>query len=568
TSIGNSAFSGCTGLTEVAIGNSVTSIGNSAFNGCTGLTEVAIGNSVTSIGSFAFNNCTGLKSVSIPEGVTSIGSGVFSYCTGLTEVAIGNSVTSIGESVFQCCYQLQKVTIGSSVAEIGYNTFLECPILSIECLATVPPKLPGADFGKDVCIFVPSGCGAAYRAAEYWSEYNIIDINPANAVEVTVSKPGYLAVDVDNQGIALKNVTILKVHGKINLTDFSVMRNNMTSCYSIDLSDAECDEIPADAFSNKIALKSVLLPTQCKVIGNRAFAGCTLLSDSIAFPEGLESIGYEAFMDCNMAQDVVLPNSVESIGQSAFSNCKKIKSVTLPESLETIANSTFYGCSNLSHVSLPTSLKTIEGNAFASCLALGNVTFPATLELIDNNAFTGCSNMTLVDLSGCEKLTTIGGSAFESCSNITTLNLPASLQYVYGSAFADCRALANISLYATTPPEASDDVFKHVDNYSCLLSYPTASHVDYLISAHWGAFIETRKSIDVEVEDSECEDCKSDKGCRKPHRGGHIWYDRDWHKHHGKHHAPRRYAAAENEEIVEISGIDATIGDGLSLRVP
>ena len=545
TSIGSGAFLSCTSLTEVAIGNSVTSIGDNAFNNCTGLTSVSIPNSVTSIGDQAFYNCTGLTSVSIPEGVTSIGNHAFSDCTGLTEVAIGNSVTSIGESVFQCCYQLQKVTIGSSVAEIGNNTFLQCPILSIECLATVPPKLPGADFGEDVCIFVPSGCGAAYRAAEYWSEYNIIDINPANAVEVTVSKPGYLAVDVDNQGIALKNVTILKVHGKINLTDFSVMRNNMTSCYSIDLSDAECDEIPTDAFSNKRALKSVVLPTQCKVIGDRAFAGCVLLSDSIAFPDGLVSIGYEAFMDCNMAQDVVLPNSVGSIGQSAFSNCKKIKSITLPENLTTIGSYTF-----------------------ADCAQLSNVSFPVTIETIGYRAFSGCKNMTLVDLSGCEKLTTIGSSAFESCSNITTLNLPASLQAVGSSAFANCKKLANISVYATTPPEAGDKIFSNVDNYNCLLSYPTASHVDYLISAHWGAFIETRKSIDVEVEDADCNDCKEGHGCKRHHRGGHIWYDRDWHKHHGKHHAPRRYAAAENEEIVEISGIDATIGDGLSLRVP
>lgn len=40
TSICNSAFSGCTGLTSVTIPDSVTSIGNSAFSGCTGLTKI------------------------------------------------------------------------------------------------------------------------------------------------------------------------------------------------------------------------------------------------------------------------------------------------------------------------------------------------------------------------------------------------------------------------------------------------------------------------------------------------------------------------------------------------
>jgi hypothetical protein len=45
------------------IPNSVTSIGNSAFSGCSGLTSVTIPNSVTSIGDGAFSGCSGLQGV-------------------------------------------------------------------------------------------------------------------------------------------------------------------------------------------------------------------------------------------------------------------------------------------------------------------------------------------------------------------------------------------------------------------------------------------------------------------------------------------------------------------------
>ena len=100
TSIGIHAFSKCSSLTSVNIGNSVTSIGDQAFSGCIGLTNITIPNSVTSIKYGSFENCKGLTSVTIPNSVTSIEGSAFSGCTGLTSVTIPNSVTSIGGSAF------------------------------------------------------------------------------------------------------------------------------------------------------------------------------------------------------------------------------------------------------------------------------------------------------------------------------------------------------------------------------------------------------------------------------------------------------------------------------------
>ena len=77
-SIGNSAFEGCSGLTELTLPNSVMSIGRSAFGGCSGLTELTLPNSVTSIGGYAFAYCSGLSKItSLAEIPPVCGYGVF-----------------------------------------------------------------------------------------------------------------------------------------------------------------------------------------------------------------------------------------------------------------------------------------------------------------------------------------------------------------------------------------------------------------------------------------------------------------------------------------------------------
>jgi len=139
TTIGNYAFSGCTGLTSVNIPNSVTSIGECAFL-LSGLTNVTIPNSVTSIGSSAFAFCTGLTDVTIGDSVTSIGNEAFYDCEGLTSITIPNSVTTIGENAFSKCRDLTNVTIGNSVTSISDGAFNSCSGLTSVTVESGNPK--------------------------------------------------------------------------------------------------------------------------------------------------------------------------------------------------------------------------------------------------------------------------------------------------------------------------------------------------------------------------------------------------------------------------------------------
>ena len=68
---------------------SVTTIGNTAFSGCSGLIGVfEIPNSVTSVGDYAFALCSGLTSITLPSSLTTIGDSAFSGCTSLTSITI------------------------------------------------------------------------------------------------------------------------------------------------------------------------------------------------------------------------------------------------------------------------------------------------------------------------------------------------------------------------------------------------------------------------------------------------------------------------------------------------
>ena len=89
-------------IKEINFNEEITSIGNSAFGGCTALETIEIPNTITSIGNYAFQGCTSLSGkITIPENVESIGNNAFENCNNITEIEFlsKGKLISIGNSL-------------------------------------------------------------------------------------------------------------------------------------------------------------------------------------------------------------------------------------------------------------------------------------------------------------------------------------------------------------------------------------------------------------------------------------------------------------------------------------
>lgn len=133
--VGNFAFTGCKNLETVEIEEGVLTIGNGAFQNCSKLgmdldpdsplsfNYVTIPDSVTYLGKQAFSGCTLMEDISLGEGITEIGYHTFNDCKSLDSVLIPDSVVTVGSNVFTGCENLRFVSFGKKVETIGSQQF-------------------------------------------------------------------------------------------------------------------------------------------------------------------------------------------------------------------------------------------------------------------------------------------------------------------------------------------------------------------------------------------------------------------------------------------------------------
>ncbi len=538
TTIPNSAFYDCSNLKTVSLPNSITKIGNYAFYYCNSLVDFKMPEGVVYIGDNAFYNCDSLTEVTIPESVEEIRYSAFGYCYNLLTVNfkakncilyndvfynspiktlnIGSCVNNlpnirtleavtfadgaklVPEYAFSNCTELTSVNLPDSIETIGYRAFDFCSSLeSIKlpknlktigerafyaCYNLKTADLP--DSVKTIRKMAFDNCTSLEKinlpdTVEYIGQYAFYGCTsvPSITIPENVSQIGYAAF---GSCYALESVEFNAADCAINSKDIFYGCNKISSVKI----GSNVTKIPALFMKGKENLASVEIPSSVKEIGESAFRGTSLTI--VNLPNGVETIGADAFGDIATATEITIPETVQIIKPHAFANMTSLKkinfnavnanidtydnwwgsysdmfansgtegdgiTVVFGDSVEAIPAYLFEVGSetafpNIKNVVIGSNVKTIGDYAFYHCCAIENVEFGENVETIGEHAFDGCFNLKSLELP--ESLKTILYGAFYSCDGLTEITIPENADHIDSSAFGRCSSLEAVNFNA------------------------------------------------------------------------------------------------------------------------
>ena len=115
----------------------------------------------------------------------------------------------------------------------------------------------------------------------------------------------------------------------------------------------------------------------------RIFSYCDRLKE-IVLPEGLESIGYNAFDGCSALERIDIPASVTYVGEAAFVYCTGLKEAVIGDGVAEIAKRAFAECTALKRVVIGRGIRRIGDMAFNTRSSWDQMTLESVTVLFDD----------------------------------------------------------------------------------------------------------------------------------------------------------------------------------------
>lgn len=313
---GYGVFFNCTALKEVTFGDNavIKSIGSSAFSGCTALTELIIPEGVTSIGDYCFRYCSNLSTVVLPDSVLTVGAHVFQH-SGIVNspFSVNSQCTSWGKYIFDHALSLENIIVPAGITTIvdstdnGYGSFYGCTSLRVVTFAP-NSKLEYVGF---------RAFGECTALAEL-----VLPDSVTSLAQIAFYNAGL----VNSPFSETSNCT-------------SIGNSCFEGCKSLVSVNipAGLVELPTNVFSKCSSLETVNFSDNSllQVIGANAFTGCTSLVE-INLPNTVTTLTNRTFVDCKALTSVTLPNSITTIGVRIFQGCSNLKRVNFGAGLTTL----------------------------------------------------------------------------------------------------------------------------------------------------------------------------------------------------------------------------------------
>ncbi len=179
---GNTLFVYCSALESITVPETWTEVPVKMCQYCTSLKSLDLGN-VETIKNTAFFGCSSLTDITWSEKLTAIDWNVFYDCSSITELNLPASLLTVDDYSFSDMSALRTVKVGKEALSFGANCFEGCTALeAFYCEAATPPALGSAAFANtsqaSATLYVPAESKTAYSDASQWKNFGqIADIN-------------------------------------------------------------------------------------------------------------------------------------------------------------------------------------------------------------------------------------------------------------------------------------------------------------------------------------------------------------------------------------------------------